>query len=145
MLQRFVERLQLWWREREQEQQGKNPLTWLAIVALLLIGLDIYKIVVSHHFVWSAALSNVLLVAFLVLYTCHSPFAWLAIPAFGVIGLLQSPFMFFSSASHYPLRVRFLALAFVIIFSLAVIAYGFLVRRRYNIYLRDRSEVAPNI
>jgi hypothetical protein len=54
MLQRFVERLQLWWREREKEQGGKNPLTWLAIVALLLIGLDIYKIVVSHHVVWSA-------------------------------------------------------------------------------------------
>jgi hypothetical protein len=145
MLQRFVERLQLWWREREQEQRGKNPLTWLAIVALLLIGLDIYKVVVSHHVVWSAALSDVLLVAFLVLYTCYSPFAWLAIPAFGVIGILQSPFMFFSSASHYPLRVRFFALAFFVIFSLAVIAYGFLVRRRYNIYLRDRSEAAPNI
>jgi hypothetical protein len=54
-------------------------------------------------------------------------------------------FHFFSSASHNPLRVRFFALAFFVIFSLAVIAYGFLVRRKYNIYLRDRSEVAPNI
>jgi hypothetical protein len=145
MLQRFVERLQLWWQEKEQEQRGKNPLTWLEIVALLLIGFDIYKIVVSHHVVWSAALSDVLLVVFLVLYTCHSPFAWLAIPAFGVVGLLQSPFLFFSSAPHYPLRIRFFALAFFVIFSLAVIGYGFLVRRRYSIYLRDRNEVAPNI
>jgi hypothetical protein len=110
-----------------------------------LIGLDIYQVVVSHRVVWSVALSDVLLVIFLVLYTCHSRFARLAIPAFGVVGLLQSPFMFFSSAPHYPLRVRFFALAFFVIFSLAVVAYGFLVRRRYSIYLRDRSEVGPNI
>jgi hypothetical protein len=145
MLQRFVERLQLWWQEREQEQRGKNPLTWLAVVALLLIGLDIYKIVVSHHVVWSAALSDVLLVIFLVLYACHSPLAWLAIPAFGVVGLLQSPFMFLSSPPHYSLRLRLGALVFFVVFSLAVIAYGFLLRHRFEIYLRDRSEAAPNI
>jgi hypothetical protein len=145
MYQRFIDRLQFWWRARELEQRGKNPLTWLALIALLLLGLDIYKLVASHHVVWSAALSDLLLVVFLVLYACCSPFAWLAIPAFGVLGLLQSPFMFFSSAQHYPLRVRFFALAFFLIFSLAVIAYGFLVRHRYGIYLNDRSEATPTI
>jgi hypothetical protein len=98
MYQRFVDRLQFWWRAREQEQRGKNPLTWLALIALLLLGLDIYKLVVSHHVVWSAAFSDVLLVGFLVLYSCRSPFAWLAIPAFGVLDLLQAPFM--SSPRH---------------------------------------------
>jgi hypothetical protein len=145
MLQRFVERLQLWWQEREQEQRGRNPLTWLAFMALLLIGLDIYKVVVSHHIVWSTALSDILLLTFLVLYARHSALAWLPIPVFGVLGLLQSPFMFFSSAPEYPLRVRLFALAFFVVFSLAVMAYGFIVRHRYKIYLRDRSEAVPNI
>ena len=145
MLQRFVERFQLWWQEREQEQRGKNPLTWLALIGLLLLGLDAYKVVASHHVVWSAALSDVLLVVFLVLYARHSPLAWLVIPAFGVLGVLQSPFIFFSLGPHYSLRVRLLAFAIFIAFSLAVIAYGFLVRRRYSIYLQDRSEAGPSV
>ncbi len=142
MIQRFVERLQLWWQAREQEQRGKNPLTWLAMIALVLLGLDLYKMVTSHHVALSAALSDALFLAFLILYARHSRFAWLVIPAFGGMGLLLSPLIFFSSEPRYPLRIRFLTFALIIGFSLAVIAYGFLVRRRYELYLHDHSEAA---
>jgi hypothetical protein len=145
MIQRFIDRLQFWWQAREEEQRGKNPLTWLAMFALLLIGLNVYKVVTAHHIVWTAALSDLLLVAFLVLYARHSPLAWFVIPTFGALGLLQSPFILFSSSPHYPLRIRFLTFAVAVLFSLAVIGYGFLVRHRYEIYLRDRSETAQNI
>ncbi|MEO7724975.1 MAG: hypothetical protein ABIU29_09895 [Chthoniobacterales bacterium] len=144
MYQRFIGRLQFWWQAREQEQRGKNPLTLLALISLLLLGLDIYRVAVSHHVAWSAALSDALLVAFLVLYARRSRFAWLAVPAFGGLGLLLSPLIFVSSEPRYPLRIRFLTFALIGGFSLAVIAYGFLVRRRYELYLHDHSD-APNI
>jgi len=102
-------------------------------------------VVAAHQVVWTAALSDALLVAFLILYARHSPFAWLVIPTFGAMGLVQSPFIFFSSPPHYPLRVRIFTFVFVVAFSLAVTAYGSLVRCRYETYLRDRCEAAPNI
>jgi hypothetical protein len=144
-MQRFTDRLQLWWQAREQERRGTNPLTWLAIFALLLLGLDIYRAVATHRAGWSAIPGDVLLIAFLVLYARHSPFAWLVIPTFGAMTLLQSPFVFFSSVPHYPTRVRFLTFAFMVALGLVVIAYGFLVRRRYATYLRDRHEATPII
>ena len=145
MTQRLIERLQLWWDAREQEQRGTNPLTWLAIIALLLIGLDIYRLVATHRAAWSGILNDVLLVAFLVLYARHSPFAWLVIPTFGAMTLLESPFIFFSSAPHYSPRVRFFTFVFMVVLGLVVIAYAFLVQRRYEIYLRDRREATPII
>ena len=145
MYQRFIDRLQFWWQAREQEQRGKNPLTLLAIIALVLLGLDIYKVVTSHHVVWSAALSDALLVAFLILYARHSRFAWLVVPVFGGVSLLLSPLIFFSSEPRYPFRIRFFTFALISGFSLAVIAYGLLVRRRYELYLHDHSDAPPNI
>src|SRR6266567_5254357 len=108
MLQRFIERHQLWCEEKAQERRGRNPLTWLAIIALILVGLDIYKVVASHHITWLAVLSDVLLVTFLVLYVRRSRLTWIVILTFGIIGLVESPFVFFYLAPRYPLRVRLL-------------------------------------
>ncbi len=143
MLQRFVERYQLWCEEKAQERRGRNPLTWLAIIALILVGLDIYKVVASHHLTWLAVLSDVLLVTFLVPYVRRSCLAWIVILTFGIIGLVESPFVFFYS--RYPLRVRILSFCLAFGFSLVVLAYGFVVRRRYELYLYDRSDAAQNI
>jgi hypothetical protein len=145
MIQRFLERLQLWWEAREQERRGSNPLTWLAIIAVLLLGLDIYRAVAAHRVAWSAILNDVLLIVFLVLYVRDSPFAWFVVPTFGAMTLVQSPFIFFSSSAHYPPRARFFTFVFMAALGLVVIAYGFLVRRRYEIYLRDRREATPII
>jgi hypothetical protein len=105
MWQRFVDRYRLRLEEKAQENRGKNPLTWLALLALLFIAIDSYRVFVLHQFTWRVVFGDTLYVAFLVLYARHSRFAWLVIPAIGLIGLLQSLFIFVYPAP-YPLRVR---------------------------------------
>ena len=79
------------------------------------------------------------------LYVRRSRSAWVAILTFGIIGLVESPFVFFYPVSRYPLRVRVLTFCFALGFSLVILAYGFVVRRRYELYLHDRSDNAQNI
>jgi hypothetical protein len=145
MFQRFIERYQFWREEKAQEDRGKNPLSGLAIIAILLIALDVYKTVSSHHVTWRPVFNDVVLVTFLVLYLRHSRLAWLVIPIFGVLCLVQAPILYFSSAWHYPVRVRVLSLCIGLALGVVALAYGFVARRKYELYLDDRSAGTPNI
>jgi hypothetical protein len=145
MLQRFIERYQLWCERKAEESRGKNPLTWLAILAVLLIGLDLYTAITLHHVSWPVLAGDVLFGAFLVLYMRRSRLAWLIVPVFGVVCLLESPFAFFLSPERYILRIRFLSFCIPFVIGIVAIAYGFFVRRRYYLYLHDTSADAQNI
>jgi hypothetical protein len=145
MLQRFIERYQLWCEQKAEESRGKNPLTWLAILVVLFIGLDIYTAVTSHYVTWRVFAGDAVLVAFLVLYMRRSPLAWLVVPIFGIVCLLESPFVFFLSPARYPLRIRFFSFCIALTIGIGAIAYGFFVRRRYHLYLHDISADAQNI
>ena len=104
MLQRFIERYQLWCEQKAEERRGKNPLTWLAILAVVLIGVDLYTAVTSHHVSWAVLAADALFVSFVVLYVSRSRFAWLIVPVFGIVYLLESPFALFLSPQRYSLR-----------------------------------------
>ena len=145
MLQRFIERFQLWREEKVQENRGKNPLSGLAIIAILLLALDIYKAVSSHYVTWRPVFGDVVFVTFLVLYVRHSRLAWLVIPFFGVLYLVQAPILYFSSAWRYPLRVRVISLSFGLVLGVVALAYAFVARRRYERYLDDRRASTPSI
>ena len=145
MIQRFIERYHLWCKKKLDESRGKNPLTWLAILAILLIGVDLYTAVTSHHVSWAVLAGDALFVAFLVLYLRRSRFTWLIVPIVGVVFLLQPPFAFFLSPERYPLPIRFLSFCIPLAIGIAAIAYGFFVRRRYYLYLHDTSASAQDI
>src|SRR2546430_14003284 len=139
MLQRFIERYQLWCEQKAEESRGKNPLTWLAILAVLLIGLDISTAITSHRVTWRVVAGDTLLIAFLVLYMRRSPFAWLVVPFFCIVCLLEAPFGFFLSPARYPLHIRVFSFCIPLAIGIGAIAYGFFVRRRYYLYLGDTS------
>src|SRR5437867_2151458 len=124
MIQRFIERYHLWCEKRLEESRGKNPLTWLAVLAVVLIGLDLYTAVASHHITWRVLAGDALFVAFIVLYLRRSRFAWLIVPVVGVFFVLESPFAFFLSPERYALPIRFLTFCIPFAIGIAAIAYG---------------------
>ena len=135
MLQRFVDRYQLWREEKRRETEDQNPLNLLALVALLLVAQDAYTVFTSHHLPWRVAIGSTLLVAFLALYTRKSRWAWVIIPAFGAIMIIGSPLVYFSGSQRYSPQVRAISMCLFILFGGGVIAYGFLMRRRYLSHL----------
>jgi hypothetical protein len=145
MLQRFVERYQMWRGEKAQENRDKNPLSGLALVAILLLAIDIYKVASSHQLTWRPVCADVLLVAFLVLYLRHSRVAWVVIPIIGLLCLLQAPIVYFSTAWRYSLRVRVISLCFGLALGVVALAYGLVARRRYQLYLDERTSDKVNI
>jgi hypothetical protein len=135
MLQRFIDRYQLWREEKRRETENKNPLNLLALVALLLLAQDAYTAFTSHHLAWRVAIGSTLLVAFLVLYVRKSWWAWVIIPAFGAIVIIESPLVYVSGSERYSPQVRAISMCLFIIFGAAVIVYGLVMRRRYLSYL----------
>jgi hypothetical protein len=67
MVKRFLERFQLWRRERAYEVEDKF-VAWLLFFAVVFIGQDAYTLITTHHLTWSAIPGTTLLVAFVVLY-----------------------------------------------------------------------------
>jgi hypothetical protein len=135
MFQRFIERYQIWRDEKRREARDKNPLNVLALVALVLVTQNAYTAITSHQLAWSAAIGSALLVAFLALYICKSRWAWVLIPTFGAIIILESPLAYLSTPARYPTSVRTISLCLFVLFGAAVIAYGFLIGERYRAYL----------
>src|SRR5438105_4641292 len=149
MLQRFVDRYQLWHEDRRRETEDKNPLNLLALVAFLLIAQDAYTAVKSDNVSWRAAVGTALLVAFLVLYIRRSRWAWVVIPTFGAIMIMESPLAYFAAPERYSAFVRAISMCLFVLFGAAIIAYGFVVRNRYGSYLekerRYRAADTPNV
>jgi hypothetical protein len=134
MFQRFVERYQLWREERIAEREGSNPLFWFAAVAVLALAVDCYSLA-RHTLPWSSVLPAILLIAFLILYLRKSPIAWWFLPLWGILILVQIPFM-----SAHSEAARRAGIIFSFVFALWLIAYSFAIRRRYYSFLEgERS------
>jgi hypothetical protein len=109
IVERFVGRYQIWRDAKHEDYRRHNPLNWFVFAAFFFIGLDIYSLLTSHAITWSMLVSDAVLVTFIVLYFRRSTLAWFIIPLFGIVCLVESPFMFFIAPSRYPLRVRVLS------------------------------------
>ena len=129
-MRRFVERFQLWHREKLAERTGSNPLSPVAFVTVLALAHDAYTLITSHQLAWPVATAVPLLVGFLILYACKSPLAWWIIPIMGASCLIQIPFIY---ASWSP-RARS-GIWLLVLIGVGFIAYGFIVRKRYYAYL----------
>lgn len=136
MLQRFVERYQLWRQEKLADREGTNPLKVLVEVAVFILALDIFTLVgtqillTSKILPWRSMIEVVLLAAFLIFHLRRSPLAWWFIPAWGVFGLVEIAFILASPDARFGVGIWF-SLAFVF----AVMIYAFVTRRRYLAYL----------
>lgn len=128
MFQRFIERYQLWRKEKLAEREGSNPLFWFAAVAVLALVLDCYSFA-RHTLPLRSVIPAILLLAFLVLYLRKSPLAWWFLPLWGVLILVRAPFM--SARSEAAHRA---GIIFSLVFALGLIAYSLVVRPRYYSY-----------
>lgn len=130
MMRRFVERFQLWHREKLAEREGSNPLSPAAFVIALSLAYDAYSLITSHQLPWRVIASIPLLGGFLVLYARKSPWAWWLIPIMGACFLVELPFI--RASSSPPTRS---GIWLSVLFGVGFIAYGFIVRKRYYSYL----------
>src|SRR5438105_1652159 len=104
ILERFVGRYQVWRDQRAQH----NPLNLPALMVTVAVMQSSYDLLARHHINWWSGSVTIVDVAFLVLYFRKSPFAWLILPLWGAMILIQFPSVF-SLASRYPPRVVLLS------------------------------------
>jgi len=134
ILERFIGRYQMWRDQRVHH----NPLNIPALIGAIGIAQTAYDLLIRHNFTWWAGFATLLNVAFLVLYFRKCPWAWLMLPIWGAMILLQLPSVF-DLASRYPLRVTVLSACLAFAFGAGFIAWGFAIRRRYYFYIGCKS------
>jgi hypothetical protein len=145
VIPRFVGRYEIWHEHRRAERgRDGNPLTGVAAIALILSLIDIYRAIQSQHIEFRIIAGDIVLLSFLILYLQKSALAWLILPIAGATLLAELVWEFPLATHRYPLRVQIFAAIFETALGSGLIAYGFLIRRRYNAYL-DRARRSASL
>ena len=131
VIKRFVGRYEVWHRSVPL----RNPLNIPALVLATSIAQALYQIATSHSVAWGAAVLLAVDIVFLVLYVRRSPSAWLVLPVWGVMALIQLPFAVVSSSHRYPLAVSVVVACLLLVIGVGFIAWGLAIRRRYYAYV----------
>ena len=131
VIERFVGRCEVWRRSAPL----RNPLNIPALVLAASIAQALYHIVMSHHIdLWAATLLAVD-IAFLALYLRRSPWAWLVLPVWGVMALIQLPFAVASNFHGYPSRVSVVVSFLLLIIGVGFVVWGLVIRGRYHAHI----------
>ena len=117
--------------------EQSNPLKPIAIVAVLTLVLDLYKIIDSHHVSWLVATRGAFLGMFLILYILRSHFAWLVVL---LLIICVTPIYFLMLYFLSPLQVpAFGVLSIIAAILVGGLVYVISVREQYYSYLRARG------
>jgi hypothetical protein len=127
VIERFIGRYEVWRRSAPL----RNPLNIPALVLATSIAQALYQIATSHSMAWRAVVLLGVDIVFLVLYVRRSPSAWLVLPVWGIMALIQLPFAVVSSVHRYPLHVSGVIACLLLVIGVGFIAWGFAIRRRY--------------
>src|SRR4029077_18193461 len=101
-----------------------------ALVLITSIAQAVYQIVTSQQVAWGATVLLVVDIAFLLLYLRRSPWAWLVLPAWGAMALIQLPFAVASGFDRYSVGISVVAICLLLVVGVGFIAWGFAIRRR---------------
>jgi hypothetical protein len=140
VIERFVGRYEVWRRSVPL----RNPLNIPALVLVTSIAQAVYQIATSHQFAWGAAVLLCTDFAFLLLYIRRSPWAWLILPVWGAMGLIQLPFALASDFQRYPFPIIVVAVCLLLLVGIGFIVWGFAIRRRYHRYIGYIPEQAES-
>ena len=110
VIERFVGRYEVWRRSVPL----RNPLNIPALVLVTSIAQAVYEIATSHQFAWGAAVLLCTDFAFLLLYIRRSPWAWLILPVWGAMGLIQLPLALASDFQRYPFPIIVVAVCLAV-------------------------------
>ena len=131
VIERFIGRYDVWRRSVPL----RNPLNIPALVLVTSIAQAVYEIATSHQFAWGAAVLLCTDFAFLLLYIRRSPWAWLILPVWGAMGLIQLPLALASDFQRYPFPIIVVAVCLLLLVGIGFIVWGFAIRRRYHRYI----------
>jgi hypothetical protein len=131
VLERLVGRYEVWRRSVPL----RNPLNIPALILVASIAQTVYQVATSNQIAWLAAVLSAVDIAFLLLYLRRSPWAWLVLPAWGSMALIQLPFAVASAFHRYSLPVSVIATSLLLVIGVGFIAWGFAIRRRYYAYV----------
>ena len=131
VIERFVGRYEVWRRSVPL----RSPLNIPALVLVTSIAQAVYEIATSHQFAWGAAVLLCTDFAFLLLYIRRSPWAWLILPVWGAMGLIQLPLALASDFQRYPFPIIVVAVCLLLLVGIGFIVWGFAIRRRYHRYI----------
>jgi hypothetical protein len=131
VIERFVGRYEVWRRSVPL----RNPLNIPALVLVTSIAQAVYQIATSHRLAWGAVVLLCVDFAFLLFYLRRSPWAWLILPIWGGMALIELPFALASDLQRYPFPISVVAVGLLLIIGLGFIVWGFAIRRRYHRYI----------
>lgn len=131
VIERFVGRYEVWRRSVPL----RNPLNIPALVLATSIAQSVYQIATSRQLAWGAAVLLCVDFAFLLLYSRRSLWAWLILPVWGAMALIQLPFALASDFQRYPSAVSGVVVCLLLVIGLGFIVCGFTIRRRYHRYI----------
>jgi hypothetical protein len=130
MVKRFIERFQIWCKQRAAEFEDKF-LAWLLFFGVLFIGQDAYTLISTHHLQWSAVLSTALVLAFIVLYIRRWRWTWVPLMLVAVGFIASTPLAYTSAAPRAPVQLRVLSAALILGFGVVALIYSFAIRKRF--------------
>ena len=131
VIERFVGRYEVWRRSVPL----RNPLNIPAFVLAASIAQAVYEIAMSHQVAWGAVVLVAVDMVFLLLYLRRSPWAWLVLPVWGAMALIDLPFAVASGFHVYPFRIAVISTCLLLMIGIGFIAWGLVIRRRYYAYV----------
>jgi hypothetical protein len=131
VIERFVGRYEVWRRSVPL----RNPLNIPALVLVTSMAQAVYQIATSHQLAWGAAVLLCVDFSFLLLYLRRSPWAWLILPVWGAMALIQLPFALAFDFHRYAFPITVVVVCLLLVIGLGFIAWGFAIRRRYHRYI----------
>jgi len=131
VIERFIGRYDVWRRSVPL----RNPLNIPALVLITSIAQAVYQIAASQQVAWGATVLLAVDIAFLLLYLRRSPWAWLVLPAWGAMALIQLPFAIASGFDRYSVGISVVAICLLLVLGVGFIAWGFAIRRRYYAFV----------
>jgi hypothetical protein len=131
VIERFIGRYDVWRRSVPL----RNPLNIPALILITSIAQAVYQIATSQQVAWGATVLLAVDIAFLLLYLRRSPWAWLVLPAWGAMALIQLPFAVASGFDRYSVGISVVAICLLLVVGVGFIAWGFAIRRRYYAFV----------
>jgi lysylphosphatidylglycerol synthetase-like protein (DUF2156 family) len=118
----------------EMKPEIKNPLRFVALVAVLTIVFTLCTSIATYRVSCMALTASVLWTAFLALYIKKHPFAWLMSLLMFVILAPMNVILYFKFPNHSHSQT---GIFFIVVFWIGCVCYILCIRAAYDAYLRS--------
>jgi hypothetical protein len=127
-VKRFIERFELWRRERAEEREDKIG-AWLLFLGVVILAQDAHTLITTHHLTWRGGFGSIVTLAFVAMYIRQARWAWIPLMVLAFTFLADAPFAHATAPTHGSTRLVVTGLA--VLFAGSAFIYGLIIRKRF--------------